>query len=170
MKINLYRNRYSLDGIEKYIIEAYNYAVNYLKLPCSDLEVNISFVSKDDIRELNRVHRDKDSITDVLSFPTLLRPNETDMHLLGDTLTKDNFALDIDHETGNIVLGDICICMYQAKKQAKDFGNSNEREITYLAVHGLLHLLGYDHIKDSDKAIMRKAEEDIMTKVKLERD
>ena len=73
MKINLYKNRYSIDNIEKYIIDAYKYAINYLKLPCKDLEVNLSFVSKDVIKELNATHRGKDTVTDVLSFPTLLR-------------------------------------------------------------------------------------------------
>jgi probable rRNA maturation factor len=85
-------------------------------------------------------------------------------------LTKDNFRFDINPTTGNIFVGDICICLYRAKQQAKEYGNSIEREVTYLAVHGLLHLLGYDHMIDSDKTIMRKAEEDIMTKINLERE
>ena len=92
------------------------------------------------------------------------------LHYLEDTLTKENYPLDIDHETGNIVLGDICICLAKAKEQAKDFGNSIEREVTYLSVHGLLHLLGYDHMIESDKIIMRNVEENIMTKIKLERE
>ena len=67
-------------------------------------------------------------------------------------------------------LGDILISYETMIRQADDYGHSTEREMCFLFTHGLLHLLGYDHIKDSDKAIMRKAEEDIMTKVKLERD
>ena len=170
MKINFYRYGYDTKQLESYISKAYKYAVEYLGLPCKDIEVNISFVSRYKIKDINNEHRGKDAITDVLSFPTLLQPNETDMHLITDILTKDNFRFDINPTTGNIFVGDICICLYRAKQQAKEYGNSIEREVTYLAVHGLLHLLGYDHMIDSDKTIMRKAEEDIMTKINLERE
>jgi probable rRNA maturation factor len=67
-------------------------------------------------------------------------------------------------------LGDICICKKVAFKQAKEYGNTKLREIVYMAVHGLLHLLGYDHMKDEDKKVMREVEEKIMSFINLTRE
>jgi probable rRNA maturation factor len=70
------------------------------------------------------------------------------MQLLGDKLTKENFIMDINPETNAIMLGDICISTSVVYKQAKEFNNTRDREVVYMAVHGLLHLLGYDHMKE----------------------
>ena len=90
--------------------------------------------------------------------------------LIIDRLTKENFAIGLNPENNYLFLGDICICKPVVFKQAKKYGNSKEREISYMAVHGLLHLLGYDHMIEEDKKEMRKTEEKIMKKIKLERE
>lgn len=117
-------------------------------------EVSVSFVDNDEIRQLNREHRGKDKSTDVLSFP------------LGE-----NGVYDMNIETGAYMLGDIVISIETAMEQAERFGHSLNREIGYLTVHSLLHLLGYDHENDSLEALrMREKEETVMSRMGLERD
>ena len=157
---------------KKYIAlieKAYEVTLKLTKVPCKDLEINVSFVSKSEIKKLNNDFRKKDSVTDVLSFPNLLKCGEENMHLIADKLTKKNFPMEINPENNCIFLGDICICKSKVRAQAKDFGNLIEREMVYMAVHGLLHLLGYDHLIDEDKKVMREMEEKIMKKINLER-
>lgn len=168
MIINFNKKLFNKKYIE-YINNAYTEALKILKIKCKDLEVNINFVSKKEIRELNAKFRNKDAVTDVLSFPNLLEPNKTDMQLIVDKLDKKNFASEINPDNNMIFVGDICICKSIVYKHAKEYGNTKLREMVYMAVHGLLHLLGYDHMRDEDKAIMRDMEEKIMTKVNLER-
>lgn len=105
-------------------------------------EISVSFVSTEEIHMLNKEYRGVDKVTDVLSFPQY------------DDVAKA--------PKGLIELGDVVICRDQAKLQAEEFGHSFEREIIYLFVHSVLHLLGYDHMVDSDKELMRKREEEIM--------
>ena len=169
MIINFNKRLFNKKYIEK-ISSAYDEALKILKVKCKDLEVNISFVSKSEIKELNDKFRQKDAVTDVLSFPNLLEPGITNMQLITDKLDKITFASEINPENGTIFVGDICICKSVVFKQAKEYGNTKLREIVYMAVHGLLHLLGYDHMTDDDKAVMREMEEKIMKKVHLERE
>lgn len=168
MIINFNKNKFNKKYIFK-IQEAYEYAVKILKIPCKDLEVNIDFVSKRKIKELNHKFRNKDAVTDVLSFPNLLEVGRENMQLIADNLTRENFIHEINPDSQCVFLGDICICKSVAFKHAKEYANSRLREMTYMAVHGLLHLLGYDHILEEDKVIMRKTEEKIMKHVDLER-
>lgn len=169
MIINFNKTKFYKKYSDK-ISEAFSYAIEYLKIPCKELELNLSFVSAREIRTLNRDFRDTDRVTDVLSFPNLLSPNKTNMQLIEKDLTLANFSKDIDRENNHIFLGDICICLSRAKSQAREYGNSYLREVVYLAVHGFLHLLGYDHMLESDKAIMRDREEKIMTHIRLGRE
>lgn len=106
-------------------------------------EVSLSIVDKETIHKLNKDYRNVDRETDVLSFP----------------LDEEGF----DNE-GNplILLGDIVICLDVAEYQAADFGHSLEREIMYLICHSTLHLLGYDHIEEDDKKVMRSKEKEVM--------
>lgn len=169
MIINFNKRLFNKKYIEK-ISSAYDEALKILKVKCKDLEVNISFVSKSEIKKLNDKFRQKDAVTDVLSFPNLLEPGRTNMQLITDKLDKITFASEINPENGTIFVGDICICKSVVFKQAKEYGNTKLREIVYMAVHGLLHLLGYDHMTDDDKTVMREMEEKIMKKVHLERE
>lgn len=168
MIINFNKQVFNKKYIAK-IHEAYDYAIKVLKLKCQDLEVNINFVSPKEIKRLNNRFRSNNNVTDVLSFPNLLEEGRVDMQLITDKLTKENFLHEVNRETGCIPLGDICICKKVVYQHAKEYDNSRLREMTYMAVHGLLHLLGYDHMKEEDKAIMRNMEEKIMKHVDLER-
>lgn len=109
-----------------------------------DYEVSITFVDKDEIHKLNREYRKVDRPTDVLSFPM-----------------NEEFLI----EGVDSMLGDIVICMDIAKDQAKEYGHSLDREIMYLTCHSMLHLLGYDHIEEDDKKIMRGKEKEVMKKL-----
>ena len=133
----------------------------YVKSDCT-LSLEIVFTDEDGIRELNNRMRGIDSVTDVLSFPSL-------DGIFGKKLLKKDFPADID-ENGNLFLGSIAICTKRAKEQAEEYGHSYGRELFYLATHGVCHLLGYDHMTDSDKAAMREVEERVLAKINLTRD
>jgi len=149
------------------INNAISFASQYLKIPCEDFEMDINFVSTKEIKDLNAKFRNKDASTDVLSFPSLLKVGEG--FEIIKKLKKENYPLDINLDTGNIYLGSICICKKIAFQHAKEYENSKLREIVYMAVHGFLHLLGFDHMNDDDKKIMRNHEEKIMEHVNLRR-
>lgn len=117
-------------------------------------EVSISFVDDDRIKELNRIYRGKDASTDVLSFP-LYEDEEI------ESLEK-NLHMDIEE-----LLGDIVISAQTAKRQAKSYGHSFKREVAYLVVHSMLHLLGYDHMEEEDKLLMRSKEKEAVKKIKI---
>jgi len=168
MIINFNKTKFNRRYIEL-IFEAYNFAIKTLKVPCKDLEVNIDFISPKRIKYLNKQFRNKDSVTDVLSFPNLLKEGVENEQIISNNLTKENYLSDINPENDCLFLGDICICKKVVFRQAKEYGNSKERELVYMAVHGLLHLLGYDHIREEDKSNMREMEEKIMKYVNLER-
>lgn len=117
-------------------------------------EVSVSFVDNSEIRRLNKIYRDKDKSTDVLSFP------------LGE-----NGVYDINNETGACLLGDVVISMETAVKQARIYGHSLEREVGFLTVHSMLHLLGYDHETSAlDAAKMHEKEELILESLGVSRD
>ena len=120
----------------------------------NDAEVSVSFVNNNEIRRLNKQFRGKDKSTDVLSFP----------------LGEDG-VYDINQETGALLLGDVVISMETAVKQAKTSGHSLEREVGFLTVHSMLHLLGYDHeTSPLDAANMREKEEAILGELGISRD
>lgn len=114
-----------------------------------DSEISFSLVTPEEIHELNRTYRDKDAPTDVLSFPMLSFPEEEDQ------LTDQEMPFPL-------MLGDIVISLDQAEKQAEEYGNTLEREVCYLSVHSVLHLLGYDHMEEDEKREMRAREKVIM--------
>lgn len=110
-------------------------------------QVDISIVDNEQIRTINREHRDIDASTDVLSFP------------LGE-----NGVYDTDPSTGAKMLGDIVISIEQAMLQAQSFGHPLQREIGYLTVHSMLHLLGYDHVEGGMEAVRMREKEEIVMK------
>lgn len=111
-----------------------------------NVQVSISFVGDEEIQELNRDFRGVDSSTDVLSFPM-----------------DDEFKIE---ET---ILGDVIINTKRVVEQAEEFGHSNTRELSYLTVHSILHLLGYDHMEEEDKTVMRAKEKSIMKSLEIYR-
>lgn len=110
------------------------------------VEVSVCFVDGEEIRKLNRDYREVDRVTDVLSFPM-------------------DMAFD-----GYRNLGDVIINTEKVKEQAEEFGHSYRRELTYLTVHSLLHLVGYDHMEEDDKRVMRKREEELLAAFEREED
>lgn len=114
-------------------------------------EVDITIVTDEEIHTLNRDYRNVDRATDVLSF----------------ALDEDGGEPELVGGPEVHLLGDIIISAETAARQAEEFGHGLEREIVYLAVHGLLHLLGYDHMQEEDKAIMRAKEEEALREIKL---
>lgn len=114
-------------------------------------EISVSFVDNDQIREMNRQYRNKDSATDVLSFPM-----------------GENGEYDTNHETGAKILGDVVISMPKAVEQANTYGHTLEREVGYLTAHSVLHLLGYDHEQGGlERVRMREKEERVMQELGL---
>lgn len=137
-------------------------ALKLTKAKTNKVSIDISFVDEEEIKNLNSEFRKIDKATDVLSFPTLtITPFEK-------IVVKDHLE-DYNYQTKHLHLGDIIICEDVAKRQAKDYGHSYERELFYLIVHGYLHLLGFDHIKEQDKIAMRGLEEQILAKYHITR-
>lgn len=122
-------------------------------IPC---EINVLVTNDEGIRAVNNASRNIDSATDVLSFPMFdLEP--------GEPPAGEEF---LDPETGLCPLGDMCISLERAVAQAKEFGHTTKREIGYLTIHSMLHLLGYDHLDEGpQKAQMRGREEAIASSI-----
>jgi len=127
-----------------------------------DWEVCVTLVDNNTIRNLNREFRQVDSPTDVLSFPIL----EFDSALI---LEGEHIKHDINPGTGCVMLGDIVISLERAKLQGREYGHGFRRELGFLTVHGILHLLGYDHEDEMDRLAMRKKEEKILYNLNLVR-
>ena len=113
-------------------------------------EISVTFVNNAQIQEYNKQYRDKDMVTDVLSFGM-----------------GENGVYDTAPETGAQILGDVVISMEKAQEQAKRFDHSLQREVGYLTAHSVLHLLGYDHEDNLERVRMREKEEFIMDQLGL---
>ena len=128
-------------------------------------QISLLFVDDEEIREINLETRNIDRATDVLSFPMLDYEK--------GKVYKDiyaNFEFDETFKDGEeLVLGDMVLSLERALEQSKEYGHSYEREVCYLVVHSILHLLGYDHMEEEEKNIMRKREEEILNKLNITR-
>lgn len=125
-----------------------------------DAEIDVTVVDAEAIRQLNAEYRDKDAVTDVLSFPMYEFYNG-----------EPQEELDAEPDTGCVMLGDMILCYTRAVEQAAEFGHSPARECGYLTTHSVLHLLGYDHERnDEDTRLMRVKEEDNLTFLGLTRE
>ena len=120
------------------------------------MEVSLSFVSLDEIHELNKIYRRIDSPTDVLSFP-----------MIEDFEELQKMYDETGELPDELLLGDVVICLDKALQQAEEYGHSKEREIVYLFTHSILHLLGYDHMDEDEKKVMRAREEQVMAERQL---
>ena len=123
----------------------------------SKLIMTITFTTPEEIRKINKKYRKIDSATDVLSFPMFEKAELDEKIKNKDFLYED-------------VLGDVIISTDKVKEQAEEYGHSFERELSYMLVHGFYHLMGYDHIEEEDKKIMRPKEEKILNELKITRD
>lgn len=117
-----------------------------------NIYINVVLTDPENIRKINKEQRNIDQETDVLSFPMF---------------EKDEIASIPDNMLD--VLGDIVISIERVKEQAKEYGHSFERELSYMVVHGFYHLMGYDHMEEDDKVKMRAKEENILNKLKITR-
>lgn len=145
----------TLDGkmfpYKKQIFSLFDLAGKTLKENFSNVNLSVNFVSEKEIKKLNEKFRKVEKETDVLSFPNLQKSCDQSLA---------DFAGEI--VDGQLFLGDIVICKKIAKRQAKQYGHSVKREICFLALHGLLHLLGFDHIEKSDEKRMQSMAERIL--------
>lgn len=130
-----------------------------------ECEVSLLFVDNEEIREINNETRSIDRETDVLSFPIL----EYQDKKVFKQLYKNYEFSQSDFDGNELVLGDIVLSLEKALEQSKEFNHSYEREASYLVVHSVLHLLGYDHMEEEDKVIMRSREEEILNKLNITR-
>ena len=126
------------------------------------VSAEFTVVTPEDIREVNAVTRGVDRVTDVLSFPTL---DGVDF-----PVNAQDFPCDLDPETGDLILGEIMLCADRMREQAQEYGHGDRRELAYLTAHGCLHLFGFDHIEDDQKAVMREREEAVMKILDIPRD
>lgn len=130
-----------------------------------EAEVNLTLTDNDGIHEINREYRKIDRPTDVLSFPMLTYENAGDFSFLEEE-SEDDFNPD----TGEVMLGDIVISVDKVLEQAENYGHSVRREFAFLLVHSMLHLFGYDHIKEEDAAIMEPKQRQILSAMNILRE
>lgn len=124
-----------------------------------DVEISVMLTDNGEIRTLNNLHRGIDRATDVLSFP-MFEYDES------GEIVEDYAEF---NELGELCLGDIVISMERAQEQAAEYGHSIDREVGFLTVHSMLHLLGYDHMTDEDEAEMFGYQDEILNEMGLER-
>ena len=122
----------------------------------SKLIMTITFTTPEEIRKINKKYRKIDKATDVLSFPMFEKDELDEKIKSGDFPYED-------------VLGDVIISIEKVREQAEEYGHSFERELSYMLVHGFYHLMGYDHIEEEDKKMMRPKEEKILNDLKIVR-
>ena len=122
----------------------------------------LNFVDVDTIHSINKDYRQKDKPTDVISFRMLENG-------LQNKINKKTYPFDYDRSEKKVFIGELFICYDIAVSQSKEYGHSIEREVCFLAVHGLLHLLGLDHEREFEKAIMFDLQDKTMEKMKLGR-
>ena len=140
------------DTIIKKVIEECYKTENLLD---SNLYISITLTNSNYIKEINKKYRNIDKETDVLSFPMFEKEELPEK-------IKQNKNIDI--------LGDMVISLEKIESQAQEYGHSFEREFAYIIVHSFYHLMGYDHIEENDKKIMREKEENILNKLNITRD
>jgi probable rRNA maturation factor len=142
------------------------------------LELGITVVDKDEIKSINAEYRGIDKVTDVLSFPQFESAEDlaealSDIEDCEDCETSEDSEDSEDAEDCEpeytIMLGDVVLCYDKACEQAIEYETGTERELVYLTVHSILHLLGYDHMEEEEKRIMRAREEEIMNEIGIHR-
>lgn len=150
-KMNTYEifneTNYDLKKETDKLYELLAFALKREKL--DNVEFNVIFVDSNTIHDINKTYRNVDRITDVISFAL-----------------EDNKTIELDHR----LLGDIYICVERAEEQAKEYGHSFLRELAFLTIHGLLHLLGYDHMEKEEEKIMFQKQEDILNEFGIRRE
>ena len=151
--LDLEENKKYEETIKKVVEKCYEEE----NLTKSKLIITITLTTPENIRKINKEYRNIDRATDVLSFPMFEK----------EELTKKIKNQEFMHED---VLGDIIISIEKVKDQAKEYGHSFERELSYMVVHGFYHLIGYDHMTEEEKTEMRKKEDVILNALNITRE
>lgn len=144
--------------------EEYNKIINTVVKKCFEEEgldnikiyINIILTNPEEIKRINKEYRNIDKETDVLSFPMFQKEE-----IEGLIKKKENIVTDI--------LGDVVISIPRVYEQAEEYNHSFERELSYMVVHGFYHLMGYDHMEEEEKKIMRQKEEKVLQKLNITR-
>lgn len=144
--------------------EVVSFAMEHENFPY-EAEVNLTLTDNDGIHEINRMYRNMDAPTDVLSFPMLAYTQAGDFSAL-----EENYEDNFNPDTGEIMLGDIIISIDRLREQAKAYGHSERREYAFLIVHSMLHLFGYDHMTEEDAAEMEAKQKQILDAMHILRD
>ena len=150
--LDIEENKKQEDIIEKVVKKCFEIE----NLENSKLYISITLTTPSNIRKINKEYRKIDNPTDVLSFPMFEKEE------LDEKIEKQDF----EYED---ILGDIIISIEQVKIQADEYGHSFERELAYMLVHGFYHLMGYDHMEEGDKVLMRQKEENILNMLEITR-
>ncbi len=158
---NEYIDTLGLD-IELMIKNAVKASVEYVNCPFY-VDISVTLTDNEQIQVINNEQRDINKPTDVLSFPMV----EYEEGFTFDSLEQSPHLF--HPESGELLLGDIVLSMDKVKEQSKEFNHSIEREFTFLIVHSMLHLFGYDHIEVKDRVLMEKAQSEIMDILKIYR-
>lgn len=148
---------FDTEEIAKTVTEA---ALDYIGCPY-EAEINLLLTTNDEIQEMNRMFRQIDKATDVLSFPML------EYETAGDFSCFDDQEEVFNPESGELMLGDIVISKDKVLEQAEAYGHSPVREYAFLIAHSMLHLFGYDHMEDEERKIMEEKQREIMEKVQI---
>ena len=130
------------------------YALQEERINCDNISISIVAVSSEEIKKINKEYRNIESETDVLSFPIFTK----------EELEKIS-TLDKGKKISSIELGDVILCIDVIKEHAKEYETGLYRETLYMITHSVFHLLGYDHMEDDEKKIMRAKEEKILSKI-----
>lgn len=149
MKLLFSNHKFENCPLEKTMEKALLLCLKNENVETEGVEISIAFVEKEEIKELNKVYRNTDRATDVLSFPQY------------ESIEA------IKQANGVVALGDIVVATEIAAIQAEEYGHSFSRELIYLCVHSLLHLLGYHHTDEANKKVMREKEEAVMEALNL---
>ena len=144
------------ENYEEIIKKVVNKCFEVENLIDSQLYISITVTNPENIHKINKEYRNVDKPTDVLSFPMFEK----------EEIDKKIKEKDFKHED---ILGDIVISIEQVKKQAEEYGHGFEREFAYMIVHGFYHLMGYDHMVEDEKTIMRRKEENILNSLEITR-
>ena len=153
----IYKGIDTNDEYEKTIKKVVDKCFEVENLQNTNLYMSITLTNPEEIKTINKQYRNINKATDVLSFP-MFEKDELETKIKN----KDYVCED--------VLGDIIISIEKVQEQAEEYGHSFERELSYMIVHGFYHLMGYDHIKEEDKKVMRPKEEKVLNDLKIKRD
>lgn len=148
------------DKISDVIRKAYEATLCHLGQE-DEIYVELTIVNGDEIRQINRESRGVDSVTDILSFPTIEAGRGAVKAL--------EHPKDLDYETGALMMGELVLCMSRATEQAEEYGHSLEREVGFLVTHGTLHLFGFDHMVECDEKEMFSKQKIILDGIGLTR-